>query len=249
MPEPEVSRAYSILHEDDYLLAVRKPANLPVHPSGRYFRNTLLMLLLEGREETLDSTDLRIVHRLDRETSGLILFGKGKTAASALSNQFEHRRVHKRYLAVVHGRPKQDRFVVTAPIGPDDHAPVRKAMTVRSDGRPSQTSFRVLRHGPSHALVVGCPHTGRLHQIRVHLRHVGHPVLGDKVYGLDPEFFLRFIQGDLSREDRRRLLWGRQALHAWKLTFHHPHDGAPMAIRAPVGPALIRLERRLGLRS
>lgn len=248
-PEPKVSRRFAVLHEDDSVLAVSKPANLPVHPSGRYFRNTLLMLLLQERNESLDNTDLRIVHRLDRETSGLILFGKGKEAASAMSQQFENREVIKRYLALVHGRPEQDRFLIDAPIGRDASSPIRKAMAVTTDGRASRTSFRVLRRGQDFSLVAAQPHTGRLHQIRVHLKHAGHPIVGDKVYGLDPGLFLRFVSGDLSAEDRDRLLWRRQALHAWKLKFRHPGTNTEMTIRAPLGSAWLKMMTRLGLRS
>lgn len=246
-PEPEVSRSYRILLEDAEILAIHKPANLPVHPSGRYFRNTLLMLLLEARNEDLGSATLRIVHRLDRETSGVILFGKGRKAAAALSTQFENREVRKSYLAIVHGRPEEDRFLISAPIGRDPGSIIRKAMTVTADGRPARTSVKVLRRGPEHSLVLATPHTGRLHQIRVHLRHAGLPVLGDKVYGLDPGLFLRFVDSALTGADRRRLLWRRQALHAWRLRFRHPLDGRIVRLRAPVGRSWLQQARLLGL--
>jgi len=246
-PEPTVSRAYRVILEDPWLLAIRKPANLPVHPSGRYFRHTLLLMLAADRGEDLDTTDLRIVHRLDRETSGLILFAKGKPAAAALSIQFENREVRKEYLAIVHGRPERDRFLVSAPIGPDPDSPVRKAVTVRPDGRIARTSFRVLRRGPEHALIAARPHTGRLHQIRVHLRHAGHPIVGDKVYGKDAGIFVRFVSDRLTDDDREKLLWRRQALHAWKLAFRHPHDGHEVRLRAPVGKNWIRIVERLGI--
>ncbi|MDM7917086.1 MAG: RluA family pseudouridine synthase [Candidatus Eisenbacteria bacterium] len=246
-PEPRVDRRYRVLFEDESILAVRKPANLPVHPSGRYFRNTLLLMLLEERGEDLDTTGLRIVHRLDRETSGVILFGKGREAASALAIQFETRQVAKRYLAIVHGRPKEDRFLVDAPVGRDPRSPVRKAMTVLEDGRPARTSFRVVRRSGEHALLIARPHTGRLHQIRVHLRHAGLPIVGDKVYGRDPRLFLRFVEGSLSPEDRLRLVWRRQALHAWRLTLRHPRDGSRLSLHAPAGRSWLRLAARLEL--
>ncbi len=246
-PEPKVSRSYRILHEDDAILAVHKPAHLPVHPSGRYFRNTLLMLLLAARDEELGNATLRIVHRLDRETSGVILFGKGREAAAALATQFENRQVRKSYLAVVHGGPEQDRFLISAPIGRDPRSIIRKAMTVTAEGQPARTSVKVLRRGPAHTLLLATPHTGRLHQIRVHLRHAGLPILGDKVYGLDPGLFLRFVDSALTGEDRRRLLWRRQALHAWKLRFRHPLDGRIVKVRAPVGKVWLRQADLLGL--
>ena len=244
-PEPRVSRAYRVIHEDASTLAIRKPANLPVHPSGRYFMNTLLLMLLAERSEDLGSTNLRIVHRLDRETSGVILFGKGRDAAASLARQFETRSVRKRYLAIVHGSPGEERFEVNAPIGRDTESPVRKAMTVRSEGAAARTRFQVLRRGPAHALVLARPLTGRLHQIRVHLRHAGLPIVGDKVYGLDPELFLRFVGGKLSEADRRRLLWRRQALHAWSITLRHPEDDRPITFRASVGSSWKRLLERL----
>lgn len=247
-PEPRVSRTYRVLFEDDWLLAVRKPANLPVHPSGRYFHNTLLLILAAERGEGLDTTQLRIVHRLDRETSGLILFAKGREAASSLSGQFENRAIRKEYLALVHGTPGQDRFVVDAPIGLDLASPIRKAQTVRSDGLRSRTGFRVLSRGPDHTLIAARPYTGRLHQIRVHLRHAGYPIVGDKVYGRDPTLFLRFVADELTAEDRAALMWRRQALHAWKLAFRHPASGEKTNLRAPVGGAWLRFADGLGIR-
>lgn len=246
-PEPRVSDRWSILYEDNSLLAIRKPANLPVHPSGRYFRNTLLLQLLESRGEDLDSTPLRIVHRLDRETSGVILFGKSREAAAGLAGQFENREVAKRYLAIVHGVPSADRFLVDGRIGRDSASPVRKAMTVIESGRPARTGVHVLRRGPEHSLIVARPYTGRLHQIRVHLRHAGHPIVGDKVYGRDPSLFVRFVSGGLSHEDRRKLFWKRQALHAWRIRLRHPESGRIITLEAPVGKAWIGAARRLGL--
>ncbi len=246
-PEPGVSRAWRVIHEDDSILAISKPANLPVHPSGRYFHNTLLTLLLAERGESLDAATLRVVHRLDRETSGLILFGKGREAAAALATQFESRQVRKEYLALVHGVPTEDRFSVDAPIGPDLESPVRKAMTVTAAGKPSRTLFRVIRRGNESALLRARPLTGRLHQIRVHLRASGHPIIGDKVYGLDPHLFIRFAAGNLSAEDRQRLVWRRQALHAARLRFRHPADGRILDLRSPVGRKWIRCMRRLGM--
>ncbi len=246
-PEPKVSRKYRVVFEDPWLLAVRKPANLPVHPSGRYFHNTLLLMLASDRGEELDTTHLRIVHRLDRETSGLILFAKGRESASSLSTQFENREIRKVYLAIVHGRPDRDRFVVDAPIGRDPSSPVRKAQTVRPEGLRSRTGFRVLRRGPEHSLIAARPFTGRLHQIRVHLRHAGYPIVGDKVYGKDPTLFLRFISDHLTRRDRATLLWHRQALHAWKLSFRHPGTGIQTRLHAPVGRSWLRFADGLGM--
>jgi 23S rRNA pseudouridine1911/1915/1917 synthase len=248
--EPPVAVTIPIVYEDDDLLGVNKPALLPVHPAGRYFRNTLLCLLLEARGETLDSPGIRIVHRLDRETSGIVLFGKTRRAAAFLSAQFEEHTVIKEYLALVAGVPPQDRFTVEAALGPNPQSRVRKAVGVvpAGEGRPAITEFEVLSRGGAHALVLARPRTGRLHQIRVHLKHAGHPIVGDKLYGVDEGLFLKLASGlEYDEEDRRRLLLGRQGLHAWRITVLHPRTSAPFTCSAPVPQDLSDLCLRLGV--
>ncbi len=246
--EPPVTVEIPILLDDEVVLAVNKPANLPVHPSGRYFRNTLLCLLLESRGETLDHPGIRIVHRLDRETSGVVLFGKTRAAAAYLSRQFEDRTVSKEYLALVHGVPEQERFTVDAPLGRDLGSRVRKAVGVVEGGRRAVTEFEVVARGPAHALLTARPRTGRLHQIRVHARHAGFPIAGDKLYGLSEEFFLKLAAGTAyTEEDRARLLHFRQGLHAWRITLRHPATEAPFTVEAPLPEDLRGLCARLGI--
>lgn len=235
-PEPRVPVEIPVLHEDDDLLAVDKPAHLPVHPSGRYFRHTLLCLLLERRGETLDRPGIRIVHRLDRETSGVVLFGKSRAAARHLARQFESHVVEKEYLALVHGRPTQDHFSIEASLGRNNESRVRKAVGVVpvGEGRPAVTRFEVLGRGPDHALILARPLTGRLHQIRVHLKHAGLPIVGDKLYGLDEGMFLKLAAGEsYSEGDLARLLLARQGLHAWRIRVQHPSSG-PFSCTAPL---------------
>jgi 23S rRNA pseudouridine1911/1915/1917 synthase len=247
-PEPAVATSIGILYEDDHLLAVDKPADLPLHPSGRYFENTLLAILLKARGETLDRPGLRVVHRLDRETSGVVAFGKSRRDTRCLAGQFEDRTARKVYLALVHGAPARGRFEVDAPLGPRLDSRIRKAVGVVSGGRPACTSFRVLARGPEHALLAARPRTGRLHQIRVHAQHAGHPIVGDKMYGLDETFFLKLAAGEpLSESDQARLLAPRQALHAWKLGLAHPHDGRTLELCAPLPGEIVELAGRLGL--
>jgi 23S rRNA pseudouridine1911/1915/1917 synthase len=235
--EPPVNVIIPVLYEDDLVLAVNKPPNLPVHPSGRYFKNTLLCLLLEARGQTLDNPGLRIVHRLDRETSGVLLFGKTKEATSYLAGQFEDRSVIKEYLALVYGAPEPARFRVDAALGPNPASRVRKAVGVVpiGQGRRAVTDFEVAARGPAHALLLARPRTGRLHQIRVHARHAGFPIVGDKLYGLDEEFFLKLASGGTyTREDRERLILDRQGLHAARITCQHPGTGQSITCAAPL---------------
>lgn len=240
-PEPPVPTGFRILHDDPSLLAVDKPALLPVHPSGRYFRHTLLCLLLESRGESLDEPGVRIVHRLDRETSGVVLFGKSRAATARLAGQFEAHTVRKEYLVLTHGTGAEDRFVVDAPLGRAATSRVRKAVGVVApgEGRAARTEFETLARGPHHTLFLARPRTGRLHQIRVHARHAGFPVVGDKLYGLDEAYFLKLAAGErYTEEERARLMLDRQGLHAWRITLLHPQTGEAFSCSAPLPPEL-----------
>lgn len=249
-PEPPVTIVIPRLQDDAFLLVVNKPPNLPVHPSGRYFRNTLLCILLAERGETLDEPGIRIVHRLDRETSGVVLFGKTRVATAFLARQFERHRVEKEYLLIVHGRPEEERFTVDAPLGAAPTSRVRKAVGVApaGEGRPARTDFSVLARGSEHSILSARPRTGRLHQIRVHARHAGYPVVGDKLYGLDEGLFLKLAAGEsYSEEDLARLLIERQCLHAWRLRLEHPGTREPCEFAAPLPADMRDLAGRLGI--
>jgi RluA family pseudouridine synthase len=235
-PEPPVDRDCPILHADAWLVGAAKSGDLPMHPSGRYFHHTLLHLLLAGHPEW---RSLLIVHRLDRETSGAVVFGRTREAAAALARQFRERTVVKRYLALVEGRPGEDLFVIDLPLGPALDSRIRKAVGVRPDGVPARTRVQVLHRGEGWAWIEARPETGRLHQIRVHLRACGLPILGDKVYGRDERLFLKFAAGQpYSPQETSMLGLPRQALHAWQLRVHHPGTGAPLTLTAPLPPDL-----------
>ncbi len=250
LPEPEVTADIRTIHEDGHILVVNKPPNLPVHPSGRYFRNTMLSILLTSRGETLDEPGIRIVHRLDRETSGLLIFGKSREGTARLSAQFEERRTVKEYLVLTHGVPEVDRFRIDAALGPHPDSRVRKAVGVvpREHGLRAITDFTVVGRGAGHALLMARPRTGRLHQIRVHCRHAGFPVVGDKLYGLDEAYFLKLAAGEpFTEEDRAALILDRQALHAWRLTIEHPGTGAQVSFDAPLPGDISGACTRLGV--
>lgn len=209
----------SILHEDPELLVVNKPAGLVCHPTkGDAWSSLISRLRLH-----LPDTPVTLVHRLDRETSGVTVAAKSREAATELGRLFQSRAVRKEYLAIVHGHPAADTFVIDAPLGPDSQSPVAIRDTVRADGAPAATRFQVVsrfeRQNVPFALLRAEPLTGRKHQIRIHLEHAGYPIVGDKIYGGDPFRYLRFVEGRQTDADRAALLLEFQALHAASLSF------------------------------
>jgi 23S rRNA pseudouridine1911/1915/1917 synthase len=206
--DPTGAPVVDVLHEDADLLVVRKPAGLVCHPTKGDVYSSLISRLRLHRE----GQPVFLVNRLDRETS-----------AGALGRLFEARLVRKEYRALVHGFPMEDRFVIDASLGKDMASRVAIKDCVRSDGSPARTTVEVFRRfrrsGRPFAEVRVEPETGRKHQIRIHLEHVGHPIVGDKLYGGDPECYLRFVEGRMTDEDRARLILPWQALHAARLRF------------------------------
>lgn len=223
--EPTVPSAelIEIVFQDDALLVVNKPAGLPIHPTARYHHNTLVEQLkkLHGPGFRADPA-----HRLDRETSGLLVCGRTLEACQRLMKQFHDSTVKKQYVAIVEGHPPHDEFEVDAPIAEGTEL-IRIAVRIDGkEGRPAQTRFVVEkkfeRDGAKFAVVRCFPLTGRQHQIRIHAQHVGFPLVGDKMYGPDPGYFDRFSKQALEPEAWARLRLPRQALHAAVLEFKHP---------------------------
>ncbi len=211
-----VPRALSIpiLYEDGDIVAVDKPANLIVHPgSGTRGTTTLVEALLATRSLAPSDDPARpgIVHRIDKETTGVLVVAKTASALVALKDQFARRAVEKQYLAWVAGAFDESDGTIDAPVGRDPRAPRR--MAVSADGRLSQTEFSVLERHPRRTLLLVRPKTGRTHQIRVHFLYIGHPVIGDRLYGGPPA--------------------PRLFLHAWKLSIDHPATGARLTFEAP----------------
>ncbi len=208
-----------VLFEDDDLIIINKPADLTVHPGAGQREHTLVNALL-SHCTTLSGIGGKerpgIVHRLDKETSGCLVVAKNDVAHRELSKQFAARTVEKIYLALVAGKLRKPTGVIEENIG--RHPVQRKRMSVSSKrGRAAKTEYRVI-HSSDQASLVECRlHSGRTHQIRVHLHHLGHPVLGDKIYA--PRFAKNFP---------------RQMLHAWKLGFHHPGTGDWKILEAPL---------------
>lgn len=230
--EPETPLDFAVAYEDEDVLVVDKPAGLPVHPTARYHRHTLTWLLRErfGEDRPV------LCHRLDRETSGLVVCGKTRQAESALKRQFEARAVSKTYLAVVMGCPDGGLRLIDVPLGPAKGSAVRVRMGPRLDGAglPAQTELAVVERLHGRALVAARPLTGRQHQIRAHLAHVGHPIVGDKIYGEDEGLFLDFVEQGHTEEALARLELPRHALHAHRVELDHPRTGRRLTVESPL---------------
>jgi 23S rRNA pseudouridine1911/1915/1917 synthase len=218
-------RSLTVLGESDEWIVVDKPPFLEVHPSKPNGRVTLWDQLREVLAyEIANGGQVSIINRLDRETSGVTLIAKTHAAARTLHREMEARASEKEYLAIVWGWPSEDQWVVDAPLlrrGTIEPSKIYLMQTVHITGTPAQTAFRVeLRfsretsNGNQFALVRAFPVTGRMHQVRVHLAHSGHPVIGDKIYGRDSGCYLEFIATGWTSTLASRLLLPRQALHS-----------------------------------
>ncbi len=227
-----MSALLNIVHEDPDLLVVNKPADLVCHPTKQ---GPLSSLISRARLHCGDAIRPQLVNRLDRETSGLVLLAKNEESARELRRLFESRAVSKTYLAIVHGHLREESVIIDAPLGPDERSAVAIKNTVRPDGQPAQTTAHVLqrfsRAEGDFTLLSVQPLTGRKHQIRIHLAHLGHPVVGDKIYGGDERLYLDFVESRLTDEQRLRLLLPSQALHAARLQFEWRN--APVEFAAP----------------
>jgi 23S rRNA pseudouridine1911/1915/1917 synthase len=243
--EPEVPRTIGVVAEDPAFYALDKPAGLPIHPTARYHYGTLTAVL----RERYPGETLQVCHRLDRETSGLLLVARSPEAGAAMKRAFARRQVEKSYLALVRGE-LEDELAIDAPLALAGGR-VRVQMAVRpvgEGGLPSRTRVRPVaryRRDPpdpsmgaeAYTLVEAVPETGRQHQIRAHLAHAGFPIVGDKLYPDDEPFIEWADHGD-SPELLARLGLPRHALHAHRIAFPHPRTGERVALEAPLAPDL-----------
>jgi 23S rRNA pseudouridine1911/1915/1917 synthase len=226
-----------VLYEDDTVIAVDKPANMAVHPSGRHLTDTLIQRVHAryGAGFELEKGGApRLCHRLDRETSGVVIVSLNPIAHADVQQQFERREVDKEYFAIVHGVPERDHGVIDAPIGSARGSSIEIKMAITVDGQPCRTEWRVLERFRDCALLACEPVTGRQHQIRVHLESIGHPVVGDKLYGADESLFERGLDGELTKEDLRALGLSRHALHNHRVAFRTPATGERVEVVSPL---------------
>lgn len=236
-----------VVYEDEHLMAVDKPALMPVHPTARYHKSTLIKILQAARP---DVAFLSLGHRLDRETSGVMLVSKTRACDRALKKQLQARRdVDKTYIAITWGVPDRGdgartfRYERAMLLDPDSALRVKMCVSDRPEALRASTVFDVeaVRSGPDpassrgrrpYALVRCTLETGRQHQIRLHLASLGAPIVGDKLYGPDERAFARSADGVLTTDDAAMLELPRHALHAARLALAHPITGAPLVVEA-----------------
>ncbi|PSJ48208.1 23S rRNA pseudouridine(955/2504/2580) synthase RluC [Zobellella endophytica] len=220
----------AILYEDDALIVLNKPAGTAVHGgSGLSFG------VIEGlRALRPEARFLELVHRLDRDTSGILLVAKKRSMLKSLHEQLREKTMDKHYLALVRGQWQAHQKAVTAPLKKNVLASGERIVRIDKEGKPSETRFRIVRRYREATLVEASPVTGRTHQIRVHTLHAGHPIAGDNKYG-DTQF----------DEQMRELGLGRLFLHACRIRFYHPRLEQTMTLEAPLEPSLQRLLDKL----
>ncbi|MBV0929760.1 RluA family pseudouridine synthase [Lentilactobacillus sp. IMAU92037] len=214
--EPE-NIPLDIIYEDDDVIVVNKPQGMVVHPSAGHPNHTLVNALLFHSPLSTINGEFRpgIVHRIDKDTSGLLMVAKNDAAHQALSEQLKKQKNLRKYIALVHGRIDENSGVVNAPIGRS--VKDRKKQAVVADGRPAITHFKVLERFQDYTLISCQLETGRTHQIRVHMKYIGHPIAGDPLYG-----------------PRKTLKGNGQFLHAQELGFEHPVTDKLMVFSAPI---------------
>ena len=230
-PEPAPHFKMPILYEDEALVAIDKPSGLAVHGGSGVAHGVIESL----RSMRPDARFLELVHRLDRETSGVLLLAKKRSALTALHEMLRTRAIDKRYLAGVAGRFRNERQKVRLALSKRVTKEGEKRVSVSESGQEAETIFRLVERGPEYSLLEAELLTGRTHQIRVHLAHLGHPVLGDDKYG---DF-------ELNRK-LRKLGLKRMFLHAAKLEFVHPLTGETLALSSPLPADLERFRARIG---
>ncbi|MDB6053927.1 MAG: pseudouridine synthase [Verrucomicrobiales bacterium] len=222
----------NIIFEDSEMLVVNKPSGLVCHPTKGDEYSSLISrvrLYLDGTLKSVPALDAppghsaHLINRLDRETSGLVLLGKNPESAGSLGKAFEARTVQKEYLAIVHGHVKEASGNIATALGKDLNSVIHIKDCVTTEGALSETGYSVLNrfeneHGRFSLLKIN-PKTGRKHQIRIHLQHIGHSIVGDKMYGGNEDLYMALVQNRLTDDQRKELLTPAQTLHASRLQF------------------------------
>lgn len=244
--EPEVDPDFEIIFEDEALIALSKSGNLPTSPSGKYYKNTLVNLV----KARFGWKKLYTLHRLDRETSGVILFAKRHEIAQTMAAHFRNKRILKKYSAILsrhlphNSKQNTQEAFVSLPIGQDRKSKIRIKQSVNALGKPCQTHFREIKKLDNFSLVEVRPFTGRTHQIRVHAAHIGCAIVGDKLYGLPNDGFIHWLSSGNDYLRTQNFPLHRQLLHAEEIRFPHPVTGNETVISASSENLLEELNQR-----
>lgn len=239
--EPAADCNYSILYEDAWLLAVNKPGNLLMHRAGRSFRNNLMHQLRVVHDPPYPAA--HSIHRLDRDTSGVVLIAKTTEALAAFSQLFSSREIEKSYTAIVHGVPHLVPCKIEQPIGKDETSLISYKYCVTPQGKEAITRIESAEPiGSKYSLLTINIMTGRTHQIRVHCRYIGHPVVGDKLYGLPEDTYIAWRDDPATLTSD--LLLPRHALHCGRLQFVHPFLQEEFFVEAPLPHDMLELKEK-----
>ena len=250
--EPVVDSSFEIIFEDDSILLVNKSGNLPVHASGKYHFNSLKSILERTYSNGLE---LHPAHRIDRETSGLVLFAKSKDVLVKIHESFSKSLVKKTYLAFCFGLPHPSKGTISAPLLKTDVGVFRNKVIISPEGKPAITNYTILSSSQDMAyslISVDIIH-GRSHQIRVHMASIKNPLVGDKLYGRHPEYFLLFSNSlnTYSSVEKSEILAKlgalRHLLHAHTIAFHHPVTSEYLSFSAPLPEDFVKFSERSGV--